>query len=100
MILVQINFDFPVELMGEALTQGAKELAESINQEPGFISKLWIENSETHESGGIYLFEDQDSAENYVLMHTKRVEAMGAKGITIKYFCVNKPLSAINNFSF
>lgn len=98
MILVQINFDFPVEMMGDALTQGAKELAQSINQEPGFIAKLWIENSDTAESGGIYLFEDQDSAQNYVEMHTKRVEAMGATNTNVKYFNVNEPLSAINHF--
>lgn len=100
MILVQINFDFPVEMMGSALTEGAKELAASINLEAGFISKIWIENQSSEESGGIYLFEDQGSAERYVEMHTKRVEAMGAKNITVKYFQVNKPLSEINRFSF
>ena len=99
MILVQINFDFPVEMMGEALTQGAKELAISINQEPGFISKLWIENNSTAESGGIYLFEDQKRAESYVKMHTKRVEEMGAKNTSVKYFNVNEALSAINHFN-
>lgn len=98
MILVQINFNFPVEMMGAALTEGAKELAESINLEPGFISKLWIENSDTAESGGIYLFEDQQSAENYVDMHSKRVLEMGAENVAVKYFQVNEALSSINNF--
>ncbi|GGZ86415.1 monooxygenase [Ignatzschineria indica] len=99
MILVQMNFDFPIEMMGDALTEGAKSLAESINQEPGFLSKIWIENSETAESGGIYLFKDRESAENYVAMHCARVEAMGAKNISVKYFSVNEPLSAINQFT-
>lgn len=96
MILVQINFKFPVEMMGEALTEGAKGLAESINNEEGFISKLWIENSDTEESGGIYLFEDQASAERYVGMHSLRVDSMGATDILVKYFLVNEPLSRIN----
>lgn len=98
MILVQINFGFPVEMMGDALTQGAKVLAESINQEPGFIMKLWIENSDTAESGGIYLFESQESAESYVKMHQARVKSMGATHVEVKYFQVNEVLSGINKF--
>lgn len=96
MILIQFNFDFPSEMMGEALTENLKELAESINQEPGFISKIWIENPQTGKSGGIYLFEDQKSAENYVQMHTSRVEAIGAKNIECRFFSVNETLSKIN----
>lgn len=98
MVLVQINFNFPVEMMGDALSQGAKELAESINLEPGFVAKIWIENSDTAESGGIYLFQDQVSAERYVDMHTQRVVGMGATNIDVKYFQVNQSLSVLNNF--
>lgn len=96
MVLIQINFDFPAEMMGDTLTTGAKDLAESINKEDGFISKIWIENAQTEESGGIYLFKDMDSAKKYAEMHSKRVEAMGAKNITCKYFNVNDVLSKIN----
>lgn len=96
MILLQINFDFPPQMMGDALTENAKGLAESINEEPGFISKIWIENSQTEESGGIYIFKDKTTAESYAQMHTKRVEAMGATNISCKYFLINKPLSLIN----
>lgn len=97
MILLQINFDFPVEMMGESLTQNAKGLAESINNEPGFISKIWIENKETEESGGIYIFKDMDTATTYAKMHSKRVEAMGAKNISSNFFEINEPLSQINH---
>lgn len=99
MILVQINFDFSVEMMGNNLVQGATVLAESINLESGFISKIWIENSQTKESGGIYLFDSQSNAERYVAMHTPRVIALGAKNLTVKYFEVNSVLSEINHFS-
>lgn len=97
MVLIQINFYFPAEMMGDALTNGAKQLAESINNEDGFISKIWIENAQTEESGGIYLFKDMASAEKYAQMHVKRVEAMGAKNITSKFFNVNETLSIINH---
>ena len=97
MVLLQINFSFPAEMMGEALTKGAKGLAESINSEDGFISKIWIENIQTEESGGIYLFKDMASAQKSAAIHLKRVEAMGAKEIDCKYFSVNEPLSQINH---
>lgn len=96
MILVQFNFDFPVEMMGENLTNGATPLAMSINDEPGFISKIWIENTDTAESGGIYIFEDMKTAKEYAKMHSVRVEKMGAKNITTKFFNINEPLSKIN----
>jgi len=96
MILLQINFGFPTDQMGDALTQNARPLAESINNEPGFISKIWIENPTTAESGGIYLFKDLESATKYADMHSKRVEAMGARNIECKYFTVNETLSKIN----
>lgn len=96
MILLQINFKFPASMMGDVLTDGAKNLAESINNEKGFISKIWIENAQTEESGGIYLFKDKESAEKYATMHARRVEAMGATGMECKYFFVNEPLSRIN----
>lgn len=97
MILLQINFHFPAEMMGDTLTRNATPLALSINNEPGFISKIWIENSEMQESGGIYLFQDEVSARNYAHMHTARVTEMGATQIECKYFSVNEPLSKINH---
>ncbi|MEN9919529.1 MAG: hypothetical protein RL662_1965 [Bacteroidota bacterium] len=96
MVLIQINFNFPVEMMGEALTKNAKQLADSINLEEGFVSKIWFENTKTEECGGIYVFKDWASAQKYVEMHTKRVEAMGGKNITCKFFDINETLSKIN----
>ena len=97
MILIQINFGFPAEMMGEALVNGAKSLAESINNESGFVSKIWIENTKTEESGGIYIFKDMESAQKYATMHTERVKAMGATNIECKFFNINEPLSKINH---
>ncbi|UBH28511.1 monooxygenase [Aeromonas enteropelogenes] len=93
--LLQIHFTFPAEQMGPALTEAAVPLAESITREPGFISKIWTENPRTGEAGGIYLFEDEASARQYVQMHEQRVLAMGASDVQYKLFDVNKPLSRI-----
>lgn len=96
-VLLQIDFNMPAEMLGENLTKNAKALAESINHEPGFISKIWTENQQTGEAGGIYLFKDKTSAENYAVMHSKRVEAMGVKNIRCKLFDINQPLTKINH---
>lgn len=96
MILVQMNFAFPKEMMGDALTENAKDLALTINQEKGFISKIWIEDAENEESGGIYLFEDRASAESYVAMHQERMKQMGVTEMSVKYFEVNQFLSELN----
>lgn len=96
MILLQMNFGYPKEAMGDALTENGRGLAESINQEPGFISKVWIENAETEESGGIYMFDTLENAKNYAKMHVERAKSIGATNIEIKYFNVNEPLSKLN----
>lgn len=43
-VVLQVDFSMPAEMLGEALSKSAVGLAESINQEPGFISKIWTEN--------------------------------------------------------
>lgn len=96
-VLLQIDFSMPAEMLGDTLSKNAANLAETINLEPGFISKIWTENVKTQEAGGIYLFTDTASAERYAIMHKKRVEAMGAKNINCKLFDINASLTAINH---
>ncbi|MBV7414260.1 monooxygenase [Aeromonas sp. sif2433] len=93
--LLQIHFNFPAAMMGPALTEAAVPLAESITREPGFISKIWTENPRTGEAGGIYLFEDEGSALDYVKMHEQRLLAMGASEVQYRLFDVNEPLSRL-----
>lgn len=38
--------------------------SKSINEEEGFQWKIWTENEETKEAGGIYVFEEKQDAEN------------------------------------
>ncbi|HDR7205871.1 TPA: YdhR family protein, partial [Bacillus cereus] len=53
-----LQVDFPFEgPFGEEMEKGFWDLANSINEEEGFHWKIWTENEETKEAGGIYVFE-------------------------------------------
>lgn len=92
--LLQIDFPYNGPF-GEAMAEAFSPLAQSIAQEKGLIWKIWTENSQTNEAGGIYLFEDEDSAKAYLTMHTARLESFGVEGIRSKIFECNIPLSVI-----
>jgi len=94
-VILQVDFTLPAELLGDHLVESSKALAESITKEPGFISKIWTVNKETNEAGGVYLFEDKTSAEQYLAMHKQRLEALGASQLRAKLFAINEPLTAI-----
>lgn len=93
-VLLQIDFPYAGPFGGE-MTDAFAELAESIAQEKGLIWKIWTENAQTGESGGIYLFENMVSAEAYLTMHTARLQSFGVQGIRSKLFQVNEDLSRI-----
>jgi hypothetical protein len=95
---VLLQIDFPYEgPFGAEMSEVFAPLAESIAQESGLIWKIWTENRETKEAGGIYLFEDTASAEAYLTMHTARLESFGVEGIRSKLFQTNQPLSRRTN---
>lgn len=94
--LVQIDFAFHGPF-GSEMSQQLVELAESINHEPGFIWKIWTENERNQEAGGIYLFEDEESALAYVKKHTARLKALGVDKVNFKIFDINEKLTAINH---
>lgn len=98
-VLLQIDFPFQGP-WGSAMTNEMKGLAESIAQEPGLIWKIWTENPDNHEAGGIYLFEDQASAEAYLAMHTRRLQSFGVSQVNSKLFFVNAELSKIDRGPF
>lgn len=95
-MLTVLQIDFPFNgPFAEAMHQAMQPLAESIIQEPGIVWKIWTENPATQEAGGVYLFSDASSAQNYLEMHTARLTANGVTGIRSKLFSVNQPLSQI-----
>ena len=93
-----LQVDFPYEgPFGDEMASAMAELAESIAREPGFLWKIWTENSETGEAGGIYLFEDEGSAKAYLEKHTARLKKFFVPRVNGKVFQVNEQLSAIDH---
>ncbi|GAA1391341.1 monooxygenase [Luteococcus peritonei] len=97
-VLVQVNFPMQGP-WGDEMAEAFQGLAESINAEPGFLWKVWIENQAEQRSGGIYLFETLEDAQAYVAMHTERLSGFGITGVEVRYFDVNEPLSLLNHAS-
>ena len=96
-----LQIDFPMEEpFGENMTEAFKDLAKDIAQEEGLIWKIWTENQETKEAGGIYLFEDAKNAKRYLEKHTSRLNSFGIKNLSAKTFDVNVPLSLIDKANF
>src|SRR5690554_2814939 len=94
--LLQVDFPFDGPF-GQDMAAAMKQLAESIAREPGFIWKLWTENANTKEAGGIYLFEDEASARKCLGRHTARLKGFGVPVGSAKVFQVNEALSAIEH---
>ena len=94
MKLVSFTFAYPGPF-GDAMSSALEELAKSIAEEPGLVCKIWTENAETQEAGGVYLFDDAETAAAYTTMHTARLAEMGVANPEVKVFDVNLPLTHI-----
>ena len=93
-----LQFDFPFAgPFGAEMATALRELAESIATEPGFLWKIWTENAEQQQAGGIYLFKDAASAEAYVAKHSARLAAFGVEGIRARIFDINTELTRITS---
>lgn len=93
-----VQFDFPMAgPWGEDMTAAFGELARLIEATPGLRWKIWTENQTTGEGGGIYLFDDDASAEAYVAEHTARLEGFGVTEIRARRFHVNEGLTAVTH---
>ena len=94
MTLLQI--DFPSHgPWGEALTKKAGDLAHHLNKTPGMLWKIWTENSRTGVCGGVYLFTDEISANNFLNEHLPRLDSLGIRDVRAKVLDVNESLSRI-----
>jgi hypothetical protein len=94
MTLLQI--DFPSHgPWGEDLTKKVTDLAHHLSRTPGMVWKIWTENSRTGDCGGVYLFADESSANNFLKEHLARLQSMGIKDVRAKVFDVNESLSQI-----
>jgi len=94
MTLLQI--DFPSHgPWGKDLTNSASGLANHLNKTPGMVWKIWTENSRTGDCGGVYLFTDESSANDFLNEHLQRLDSMGIKNVRAKVLDVNESLSHI-----
>jgi hypothetical protein len=80
---------------GDEMAAEFSGLAQSINEEEGFMWKIWTESPETNAAGGIYLFETKETAEKYLEMHTKRLAGFGITDVNAKILAINSKLSEI-----
>ena len=96
-----LQVDFPHDgIFGEEFSKAFVDLANDISQEAGLVWKIWTENEETKEAGGIYLFNNKNDANRYLEKHTKRLESFGYSNIRAKIFEVNESLSKITKAGF
>ncbi len=94
MTLLQI--DFPSHgPWRDDLTKFASDLAHHLNKTPGMLWKIWTENSRTGDCGGVYLFIDEKSANDFLKEHLTRLDSMGIKNVRAKVLEVNEELSQI-----
>ena len=82
---------------GDEMANAFSDLAKSINEEPGFLWKIWTENVETREAGGIYIFETKEDAKKYEDMHRERMGSLGVTNPNFKIFDINERLTQITN---
>lgn len=92
-----LQIDFPLEgPWGDEMASAFSGLAEVIAQTPGLRWKIWTENPDEGLSGGIYLFDDDASAQAYLTEHTQRLASFGITDLRAVMFQVNDALTAIN----
>ena len=63
-IMLQLNFNFSVSK--EEYEQAVSPLADKFAEVPGLKWKVWIINGEKSEAGGIYMFENQASLDEFL----------------------------------
>ncbi|WP_077619615.1 monooxygenase [Bacillus sinesaloumensis] len=92
--VLQVDFkmDGP---FGDEMVEAFTDLAKSINDEPGFLWKIWTEDPEAKIAGGIYAFETKENAKQYLDMHTKRLAGFGINDVNAKILAVNPKLTEI-----
>ena len=62
--MLQLNFNFSVTK--EEYEQAVSPLADKFANVPGLKWKIWILNAEKSEAGGIYMFENQASLDEFL----------------------------------
>ena len=97
--IIQINYRYSEDMPAdrEAYKEEKEEIAEGIAGFPGLQWKIWPFNKDRTEGGGIYLFEDEESAAEYKTSDYVEVLREGDKyeDIEVKQFELHEELSEI-----
>jgi len=94
-IMLQLNFNYSVTK--EEYEQAVSPLADKFANVPGLIWKIWILNPEKSEAGGIYLFENQASLDEFLAGSlAKTVTGHPAlSNFSVKQFAIMKDITEI-----
>lgn len=92
--LLQMDYHFSGP-WGSEMAEEYSALAHRIAYVPGLICKVWTENREAGEAGGIYLFEDEASLDSYLEGKLQRMKASGIEDIRARKFDINETLTGI-----
>lgn len=96
MPLKLLQMDYPFQgPWGEEMAAELSALAGRIADVPGLVCKVWTENREAGEAGGIYLFEDEASLDAYLGPKLERMRAFGIENVRARKFDINEPLTRI-----
>lgn len=91
-----LQLDFKMQgPFGDEMAEAFSDLAYSINEEKGFMWKIWTESPESNEAGGIYIFKTKETAEKYLDMHSNRLAEFGITDVNSKIFAINSKLTEI-----
>ena len=95
-IILQVNYT-PSEQQEQVSDSARLESADNIARNvSGLQWKVWISNADAKLRGGIYLFDDLESARKWGEGNLReRLAANGGTNISITYFEVDEKLSAI-----
>lgn len=100
MVILQVHFDY-FGGYGNDMYRESLELAKTINNEDGFLWKIWTANEAKGIAGGVYAFDTRENAEKYIKMHEERIAKFGVgNNFVVEIFDVNEDLSQVNQFPF
>ena len=92
---VVLHLRFKLRVPPGAFLADSREAINIIASIEGLIWKVWTENHETGEAGGVYLFENEPALHAYLAAKIERMKAAGIDGLRVKEFDVNEPLTRI-----
>jgi putative monooxygenase ydhR len=98
MVIVQINYRYS-ETPEQWATHYPDERAKPFLSVPGLKWKIWLDGAEERRTGGIYLFEDRQTADAYIaspIMDNLRANPAISE-LEIRVFGVRDRLNSITN---